>query len=80
MSGLDDLSQEGSPELLSDVMTKLIRDSNSTYLNIGSAEDETAATAAASAANTAAAAADASAAAADFSDGNLRPDSTAPKL
>lgn len=33
MSGLDELSQEGSPELLSDVMTKLIKDSNSS-LNI----------------------------------------------
>ena len=48
MSGLDELSQEGSPELLSDVMTKLIKDSNSSFI-IGSAlgEDETAAAAAA---------------------------------
>lgn len=47
LSGLDDLSQEGSPELLSDVMTKLIKDSNSSFI-IGSAlgEDETAAAAA----------------------------------
>ena len=46
MSGLDELSQEGSPELLSDVMTKLIKDSNSSFIIGSLGEDETAAAAA----------------------------------
>ena len=45
MSGLDELSQEGSPELLSDVMTKLIKDSNSSFIIGSLGEDETAAAA-----------------------------------